>query len=37
MAGAGLFLECVIATVVIVAVNLVLMPIDNFLIRRKKT
>ena len=36
MAGAGLFLECAIATVVIVAVNLVLMPIDNFLNRRKK-
>ena len=35
MAGAGLFAESAIATVAIVGVNLVLMPIDNRLSRRK--
>lgn len=36
MIGAGLYFESAIATVTIVVVNLLLMPIDNWLNRKKK-
>lgn len=37
MAGAGLFLETIFATFIIVFINLILMPLDNWLKYRKNS